>query len=292
MKKRSMMLLVLAAACAFSAAAADQPASWFTATKAAEGVWTISDNGADNMYLVEGSEKALLIDTGLGTADLKRFVGTLTTKPVVVVNTHGHPDHAGGNFQFAEVYAHPADFDSIRRLGSAESRKQSAGMMARGTPGPDMISPEEAAKAPEAKLVAVKAGYMFDLGGRRLEVIESAGHTPGEIVLLDAANRIIFTGDNSNTLVWLFLANSLPLETYLESLKSLNARVSEFDTIYPGHGTPLPATFISEQVACVEGILDGSIKGEPQKSFAGESLVGRYKSAAVAYSPGNLRATE
>ncbi len=71
-----------------SQTAAAQSKPWFSATKSAEGVWTISDNGSDNMYLVEGGEKALLIDTGLGVARLSAFVKTLTAKPVIVVNTH------------------------------------------------------------------------------------------------------------------------------------------------------------------------------------------------------------
>lgn len=263
--------------------------SWFKSTNTAEGVWTISDNGSDNMYLIEGRDKALLIDTGLGVAKLRAFVKGLTAKPLIVVNTHGHPDHAGGNFEFRSVYAHPADFTAIQQLGAKESRTRAGRSMAKGTPAPDMISADEAANATPAELLAIQDGYVFDLGGRKLEVIEVPGHTPGEIVLLDSANHAVFTGDNSNSLVWLFLPNSKPLDVYLESLKKLRKRAGEFTTIYPGHGTPLPAAFIGEQIACVEGILDGSAKSTPQKYFAGEAMVARFKSAAVAYNPQNLR---
>ncbi len=291
-----MNKLVLAAAACFAGLTLAQapsqpaPASWFKAAKAAEGVWTISDHGADNIYLVEGRDKALLIDTGLGRARLSAFVKTLTAKPVIVVNTHGHPDHAGGNFEFKSVYAHPADFSAIKALSSKESRAGVAQHMGQGAAAPDMISIDEAAAAPQAVLLPVKDGYVFDLGGRKLEVIESPGHTPGEIVLLDAANKSLFTGDNSNTLVWLFLPNSTPLEVYLQTLKKLQKRGGEFNTIYPGHGAPLPGAFIGEQVACVESILDGSAKSEPQHYFAGDAMVAKYKTAIVAYNPQNLRA--
>ena len=299
MRRINAVLLILTVTCTFwisigcaQAPVADEPSSWFSATQVSEGVWAINDNNSDNIYLVEGNDKALLIDTGLGVAKLSDFVRTLTTKPLLVVNTHGHPDHAGGNFQFKEVHAHPADFGAIKQVGNKESRSQAASNMATGTPGPDMVSIEEAVNAPEAELLPIKAGYVFDLGGRKLEVIETPGHTPGEVVLLDASNKAVFSGDNNNVLVWLFLPTSMPLETYLESLKNLQARSSEFDTIYPGHGGPLPNTFISEQIACVEGILDGSIKSEPQKFFAGEAMVAKYKSASVAYDPENLRANK
>lgn len=296
-KRNSILLFSLSAVALVGLARGRQPAgspqanpsSWFQATKAGQGVWTISDHGSDNMYLVEGRDQALLIDTGLGVARLSAFVKTLTTRPVIVVNTHGHPDHAGGNFEFKAVYAHPADFAAIRQLGTKEARTRAAQNMAKGAPAPDMISVEEAAKAPQAELLPVEDGHVFDLGGRRLEVIETPGHTPGEIVLLDAANKALFTGDNSNSLVWLFLPNSRPLEVYLQSLKKLRKRAGEFTTIYPGHGTPLPASFIGEQIACVESILDGSAKSEPQHYFAGDAMVARYKTAAVAYNPDNLR---
>ena len=263
---------------------------WLKATKVADKVWCIDDHGGDNMYLVEGASRALLIDTGLGVAKLADFVKTLTGLPVIVVNTHGHPDHAGGNDQFRSVHADPLDFDAIRAVGTKESRQRTLERMTRVAPAAaDVVSAEEAASLPAAELVPVGDGYVFDLGGRRLEVIGQPGHTPGEIVLLDAAHRLLFTGDNDNTLVWLFLPTCRPLEVYLESLRKLKRRDGEFDTILPGHGTPLPKGFLADQIACVESILDGSCKGEPYQSFAGNGLVCRHGSAAVAFDPNNLR---
>ena len=255
----------------------------------AEGVWCIDDHGSDNMYLVVGKTKALLVDTGLGVARLADFVKTLTPLPVLVVNTHGHPDHAGGNNQFPSVYAHPLEFDSIREFGTREARQGAIERMVKGAPAPDMLSVDEAVRMPPAELVPVDGGHLFDLGGRKLEVIEQPGHTPGEIVLLDAAGRIVFTGDNDNELVWLFLPTCRPLEVYLESLKKLKQRDGEFETILPGHGAPLPKGFLADQIACVESILDGTCKGEPYQSFAGNGRLCRRGTAAVAFNPANLR---
>jgi hydroxyacylglutathione hydrolase len=181
-------------------------ASWFKVQALAEGVWRIDDHGGDNVYLVAGNDKALLIDTGTGTGDLAACVRQITTLPVTVVNTHGHPDHVGGNFQFDAISAHPADFEMIVRFSSRENR---------------------------ADLAPVNAGHVFDLGGRRLEVIETPGHTKGSICLLDAAHKRLFTGDNDNTLVWLFLQDCLPIEAYLGTLQNLQRRGSEYDPARP-----------------------------------------------------------
>jgi hydroxyacylglutathione hydrolase len=300
LKGNIVLLFALLAACVFTGFLQAQstqstggnqpvPASWFSASKVSEGLWIISDHGSDNIYLVEGNDKALLIDTGLGMARLSTFLKTLTSKPLIVVNTHGHPDHAGGDFEFKSVYAHPADFSSIQSFGTKEARQRTAQFMGQGPATPDRISADEAASAPQPEMLPIRDGQMFDLGGRTLEVIGAPGHTPGEIVLLDAAHKVLFTGDNSNQLVWLFLPNSMPLEVYLQTLKKLEGRTAEYMTIYPGHGKPMPSTFIGEQIACVEGILHGTIKGEPQHFFTGDAMVAKYKTAAVAYNPANLR---
>ena len=263
-----------------------QTKPWLKADKVAEGVWRIDDNASDNMYLIVGTQRALLIDTGVGVADLSAFIKTVTNKPLLVINTHGHPDHAGGNFQFQTVYADAADFDLIRQITPGQARRYFPNLTRDKNRYSGLAPTEQTALG--AKLVAVKDGFFFDLGGRRIEVIETPGHTPGEIVLLDATHNQVFTGDNDNRLVWLFLSHSLPLETYLDSLKKLNARSAEFSMIYPGHGPPLPNTFVAEQIGCVQAILSGSLPSELYHSFVGDARVSRFKTAEVAFDPGNL----
>ena len=54
-------------------------------------------------YLITGSEKALLVDTGLGMGNIRKVVEELTSLPVLVMNTHTHFDHIGGNALFDTV---------------------------------------------------------------------------------------------------------------------------------------------------------------------------------------------
>jgi hydroxyacylglutathione hydrolase len=263
------------------------PASWFKVQRVAEGVWRIDDNGGDNVYLVTGRDSALLVDTGTGSADLAACVRRLTTLRLTVINTHGHPDHAGGDFQFAEVRAHPDDFDMIlnvanhaglverllRRVPVFKSSAQAAGVFER------------------RQLVPVKAGQIIDLGDRRIEVLETPGHTKGSICLLDASHKLLLTGDNDNTLVWLFLKGCLPIEAYLKTLQALQRRAGEYETILPGHGVPLDSAFVDEQITCAESILSGACKGEPyQNPFGVAARVCSYKRASITFDPENLRA--
>src|SRR5687768_14672474 len=116
MKARSLIVLVifLSAECTQNkkseqeeiAQLRDLNHPWFTVDRINDSVWKISDRGEDNLYLVEGSDSALLIDTGLGAINLVDFVRKITSLPLIVINTHGHPDHVGSNNQFEKVYAH------------------------------------------------------------------------------------------------------------------------------------------------------------------------------------------
>jgi glyoxylase-like metal-dependent hydrolase (beta-lactamase superfamily II) len=54
-------------------------------------------------YIVVGEEKVCVIDTMNGYNDLHKVVRDITDKPIVVVNTHGHPDHIFGNVYFDDI---------------------------------------------------------------------------------------------------------------------------------------------------------------------------------------------
>jgi len=281
------ILLVLFLAVTGIALIEGQTASpWFTAREVGNKVWQISDHGADNIYLVEGKRSALLVDNGLGTADLASYARKLTSKPLIVVITHGHPDHAGANYQFKEVYIHPADAEAAKAVNRPEARAGSAKTMQGGK------APSESelykGQVFDTKLIPVKEGYIFKLGGRSIQVMETPGHTPGGICLLDIKNRILFTGDNNNVLVWLFLANCKPLHEYLVTLEKQLSRISEFTTLMPGHGVPIPSDFINDQIACVKSILDGTCEAKEYKSFAGNSKICTYGRSSVAFNPDNL----
>ena len=99
---------------------------WFTTRRLGDRTWAIDDGGSDTIYLIVGDERALLLDTGWGVGDLPALVASLTSLPLLVVNTHGHPDHTYGNGQFAQVYIHPDDEPMARAPVPVERRRQVA----------------------------------------------------------------------------------------------------------------------------------------------------------------------
>ncbi len=269
-----------------SSGQSSQTSTWYSVKEIFPKVWVIDDHKAVNIYLIEGQDSSLLVDTGTGAADLLSQVKKITGKPLIVVNTHGHSDHAGGNYQFPKVYINSSDSSAARLCATRESRKEAARNMLRGAvPSPDDIYKGEEI---HTKLAEVKDGHIFLLGGRQIQVIETPGHTPGSICLLDKQNRLLFSGDNDNTAVWLFLPESRPLTVYLKTLQTLYGRISEFDTLLPGHGIPKKSDFIMDQIMCVKSILNHTCKSESYDTFAGKARLCQYGRASVAYNPENL----
>lgn len=141
--------------------------SILTASVIEPGVTVIETKDKTTMYLVEGDSAALLIDTGTVCETLGQAVGVLTSKPLKVVLTHGHYDHADNVRFFPEIYMHTAD--SVLHTPSLENY--------------------------EGIIRHVQDGDTFRLGGREVSVIHTPGHTPGSICLVDKTAGIAFTGD-------------------------------------------------------------------------------------------------
>ncbi len=223
-----------------------------TATRVAEGVTLLK--GIDFeccIWLVEGRDSALLIDTGLGVGDLRAEVEALTTLPYRVVNTHGHGDHSGGNYAFERVFMHK------NALPCAEIALEMTQMFA---------SDEEIAairKRMEEHPTAVEfvaEGDVFDLGGRRLEVLETPGHTPGDITLFDRENGLLFSGDCMLKAmdVLLVVPQTVSVACYAESMHKL-AALQGVRGFCSGHDQcVMPRSFLLDCAACADEILAGT----------------------------------
>ena len=99
---------------------ADVQDDWFKVYAVAPGVFAITEPRqyeAVNSFLIVGSERAILFDTGMGIARISDLVRRITTLPVTVLNSHTHFDHVGGNHEF----------DDVRNLDIAFSKASARG---------------------------------------------------------------------------------------------------------------------------------------------------------------------
>lgn len=209
--------------------------------KTGEGTWRIED-GFVRFFLLTGTDRALVIDSGVSGPGVRQLAGSLTDLPLTLVNTHGDGDHTAGNGDFSSYYIHEAD---VRACALTE-------------------------KFPDSVPQNVSDGDVFDLGGRTVEVIAIPGHTVGSIALLDTAARTLYSGDSvQDGRIYLFGAHRDPdrLEASLEKLASMTDR---FDRVCPSHGTPeLAPDYVGKVLAAWREVRAGRVAHHP------ESLHGR-----------------
>ena len=127
-----------------------------TVKKISSGVWAFEQEIV-RCFLIVGQARAMLLDTGAEPCDLLKSIRSITQLPLVVLHTHGDGDHTANDDLFPDIHAHPAEFETIRRFR------------------PNLRS----------NLHPITGLSSFDLGERVLQVIETPGHTPGSICLLD-----------------------------------------------------------------------------------------------------------
>ena len=238
--------------------------------------YAINEYGLDAMFLLVGSEKALLIDTGTGVFDLPALVRSITDKPLQVVLTHGHPDHAGGIGWFDEVYAHPDDFEMSLNLSYESHRGYAEGMLKMNAAAP--VTAEDTVRFEKLpKMLPLLDGETIDLGDRRVMVFETPGHTPGGLSFLDVRERIMITGDacNGNTLLLSFGGEPHPKQT-LTTLRATAEKLVSLEPLYDrnynghiGYGgspycIPQPYSVSRDMAGLCADLLAGKEQGEEQ----------------------------
>lgn len=170
-----------------------------------DGVFEINEFDGVSMFLVLGSERGLLIDTGVGIGNIAEFVGTLTDKPVDVLVTHNHRDHCGGAPRFKRVYISSIDSKigpMVRAWTSKSSRRRFCDQALSRHPevnypwtDEDIIeyTPED-----EPEVVGIEDGHVFNLGDRTVTCYICPGHTPGSVASIDSKTGILFAADCIN----------------------------------------------------------------------------------------------
>lgn len=204
-----------------------------------------------NAFLILGSERDVLYDTGMGIASIGdtlaevRRVEGLPDHELMVINSHNHLDHNGGNRDFYEIWT-VDDPWARRRLELGVAPGEAGGFVAYWsglTPHPGVSPPASfAAEAhgippyPLEQVRYLEDGEVLDLGNRQFRVIRTYSHTPDGIVLYDEADGLFFGGDAFYGADYLVLDMGL-LATDLEMSSKLKVKWH-----YASHGPQLLQT--------------------------------------------------
>lgn len=238
--------------------------SYFIVTKINENIYQFNDQMRVLSTLVIGDNKALLFDTAYGIGDLKKAVLEITDKPLVVVNSHGHMDHACGNFQFDEIYIDKDDLELIQHHTSKEYRLRNLQSAKALNVLPEGFDEETYLQERTGNLKLISENQIFDLGNLNLEVIKIPGHTKGSIALYIKEQKIMLVSDGACPYVWMFLNESATLVEYLNSINKLLEY--DFEHFLLGHGAGLmPRSFMYRLKAITQEVLSGNVNDKFEK---------------------------
>ncbi len=236
---------------------------FYSHSKLNDKITAIKSMTGEIMYLVEGENKAVLIDTCLGVGNLKSYVDNLTTKPIEVILTHGHVDHALGAPEFDVVYMNKEDISVYKEMSPLEERKgYIQGNLGGVLPNFD---PSEYVAPQMIDFKDLKDGDVFDLGEITLEIYSLAGHTKGTMVVLIPEEKTLIIGDACNTATFLFDKNSLTVEEYKSNLIELEEKInSKYEKVFAmHHEIELPKNIIKNVVEVCNTILKGEADDIP-----------------------------
>jgi glyoxylase-like metal-dependent hydrolase (beta-lactamase superfamily II) len=219
------------------------PHDWFQVKALDRTSYAISEPKywqANVSYLLLGSKRALLFDTGPGVYSIGPVVRSLTRLPVLVVPSHLHFDHIGRIQEFSHV----------ELLATERLRGELHGNLL--TLSADQCLLRDACSFRVAGWLT--DGESIDLGGRRVSILSTPGHTPESVTLVDSQRRRMFTGDLMNRGGTLYDVPGSDLEAAAKSLSRLEVLARERYTAYEAHSDQAiaPAEFLKTS----HGILD------------------------------------
>jgi glyoxylase-like metal-dependent hydrolase (beta-lactamase superfamily II) len=258
---------------------------YFKVQKISETTWYIYEPLGVGAYLFIGRDKALLSDTCNGVMDIRKTVNKITSKPLIVMNTHGHVDHAGGNTQFTEISIHPGDVIMLDTAFQKGQRDMLFGYAKKAYPAINLLLLMfrlQHFRKYAPVIHTFSGGHTFELGGRTLEAFHFPGHSPGSVMLADRETKTIYAGDAINGGLFLFFEGSPSLKTYAGMLRDFSKT--------PGYGylrishskDPFPFSFVAWFADFLDRVTleKSEITGLPN----GDKPVYRYKESGAQFS--------
>ena len=241
---------------------------WFEVYRVRPGVFAIYEpKQAEEVisYLIVGTKQALLFDTGMGIANIRKVVTELTSRPVVVLNSHTHNDNVGGNSLFTFIFGMDTAFTRANAKGSRDDAQSelAPGMLCGDLP--KGFDAKTYGTKPWHISLFVHGGFKINLGaGHTLEIIPTPGHTPDSIALFDRENGLLFTGDTYYPgPIWLFRPET-DLNAYVASVKKLAAMEPDVKLVLGAHNVPVAdPSILGKLPGAIEDVRAGKVEGKP-----------------------------
>jgi glyoxylase-like metal-dependent hydrolase (beta-lactamase superfamily II) len=255
---------------------------WFEVYQVTEGTLALLEGSHYEeviSYLILGSERAILFDTGMGIGDIQAEVERLTSLPVIVVNSHCHYDHVGDNYRYSEVWA----FDNDSEIARIEGGKTPQECMHYLEPGsyldlPAGFDPSAYEIRPSPVTRRLQHLETIDLGGRTLTVYHTPGHSPGSICLLDDQDDLLFTGDTFYPGMMYAHFEDSDFDVYQESAQSLVDLLPRVNHLCPAHNE---AYVPKEALAQMQAAFDQIVAGEAPFETADDARIYRFEGFGV-----------
>ena len=172
--------------------------NWFTVERIDAGTFAISEYRhweETHCFLLCGTERAVLIDTGLGVANIRREVEKLTSLPIMVMTTHVHWDHIGGHRYFDSIAVHEKEVEWLSVKFPIPLSAVKKNLVSRPCHFPDDFSIDEYQIFQGMPQEILKEEDCIELGNRELGVLHTPGHSPGHCCFYEPERKYLYSGD-------------------------------------------------------------------------------------------------
>lgn len=268
-----------------SAQSLDVGDDWFKVVRLPKDVIGIIEDGHVEevcSFVILGSERAVLFDTGMGISNIFAVVSQLTDLEMIVINSHSHYDHIGDNWRFPAVHVYDDDY-AVDKLTVGFPHKEllhsyEPELFTRAVPPGFDPSKYEIKPTERGRILRLQDGDIIDLGNRQLEVLHTPGHSQDSIALLDRGSRALFTGDTFCEWLLVFLGPETPgfgysdLKAYEKTMKKLATLIPDLDYLYASHAPHLAdPEILIDAAQALEDINQGKAEYTEQELY-GEKL--------------------
>lgn len=176
----------------------EEERNWFETEKVDADTYVISEykhREETHCYLLCGTARAVLIDTGLGVANIKDVVADLTALPVTVATTHSHWDHIGGHKYFADIAIHENEVSWVSGQFPLplQAVKNNLTLKQCAFPADFKLDDYQIFKGRPTRVL--HDGDILDLGNRILQVVHTPGHSPGHCCFYERDKGWLYSGD-------------------------------------------------------------------------------------------------